>query len=133
MALVRAGPLGKYVENEYHLTSKPFRPLISIVSVGEVLKLTKDFNWGKAKIRKMWDLLRNLVWVDINRREILEAYAGISHASEKSGHPIPQNDYWIAATANATGATLLTTDKDFDHLHGKLLQRIWVDESSGKR
>jgi len=36
-------------------------------------------------------------------------------------------DLWIAATAHATGARLLTTDKDFDHLHPAFVQRDWID------
>jgi predicted nucleic acid-binding protein len=34
-----------------------------------------------------------------------------------------KNDIWIAATVNVTGATLLTTDQDFDHLDGVFLAR----------
>jgi predicted nucleic acid-binding protein len=41
-----------------------------------------------------------------------------------------QNDLWIAATAVATGATLVTTDKDFDHLNGLWLERVLVDQSA---
>ena len=37
---------------------------------------------------------------------------------------------WIAATAHVTGATILTTDRDFDPLHGLFLQRDWVDPAS---
>lgn len=33
----------------------------------------------------------------------------------------------IAATANVTTATLLTTDKDFDHLDPSYLSRVWID------
>jgi tRNA(fMet)-specific endonuclease VapC len=38
-----------------------------------------------------------------------------------------KNDVWIAATAKATDVVLLTTDKDFDHLHDVLITRIWID------
>lgn len=41
-----------------------------------------------------------------------------------------QNDMWIAATAKATGATLLTTDRDFDHLQGEHIRRVWLDPDS---
>jgi tRNA(fMet)-specific endonuclease VapC len=41
-----------------------------------------------------------------------------------------QNDLWIAATAAATGALLLTTDRDFDDLHPGSLRREWVDPES---
>lgn len=37
------------------------------------------------------------------------------------------NDLWIAATAKVTGALLLTTDKDFDHLYPVHLQRDWIN------
>ena len=40
-----------------------------------------------------------------------------------------KNDLWIAATAHASGAVLVTTDKDFDHLHGIWLNREFVDVS----
>jgi predicted nucleic acid-binding protein len=33
-----------------------------------------------------------------------------------SARNMGKNDLWIAATALATKATLITTDKDFDHL-----------------
>ncbi len=37
-----------------------------------------------------------------------------------------KNDLWIAATANATGATLLTTDSDFDHLSPNFIDLIRI-------
>ncbi len=41
-----------------------------------------------------------------------------------------KNDLWIAATAQVTGAAILTTDRDFDPLHGLFLQRDWIDPAS---
>jgi predicted nucleic acid-binding protein len=38
-----------------------------------------------------------------------------------------KNDLWIAATASVQSATLITTDKDFDHLNGVFLPVIYVD------
>ena len=38
-----------------------------------------------------------------------------------------KNDIWIAATASVLDATLLTTDKDFDHLNNEFLNVIWLD------
>ena len=43
-----------------------------------------------------------------------------------------ENDVWIAATARRLGATLLTTDRDFDHLHGTWIDRVWIDPNTGK-
>jgi tRNA(fMet)-specific endonuclease VapC len=42
-----------------------------------------------------------------------------------------ENDLWIAATAAASDAILVTTDKDFDHLHENgHLRRIWVNPAT---
>ena len=41
-----------------------------------------------------------------------------------------QNDIWIAATAYASQATLLTTDKDFAHLHNIWVGYAYVDQSN---
>ena len=40
---------------------------------------------------------------------------------------VGDNDLWIAATAQITGTTLLTTDKDYDHLSPFYIQRDWID------
>jgi len=37
-----------------------------------------------------------------------------------------KNDIWIAACAKASGATLLTTDRDFDRLNPHLLSVEYV-------
>lgn len=132
VALVRAGPLGQYVDRTYRLTDQPFRPLISVVTVGEVLKLVKDYGWQQTKVERLRKLLGQLNWVDISRDEILDGYAEIAHWSERGGKSKPQNDYWIAATAKVAAATLLTTDKHFDDYHPDFIQRIWVDESRGR-
>jgi predicted nucleic acid-binding protein len=128
VALVRGGKLGRHTENTYGLSKEPFKPLISVVTVGESLKLVREFGWGQVKIDRLWNLLQHYVWVDINNREVFDAYAEIADHCERNGRTKPQNDYWIAATARVTGATLLTTDKHFDDLHGEYLQRIWIDE-----
>lgn len=132
VALIRAGKLGKHIEQAYQLSAQPFKPLISVVTIGEMMKLAKDFMWGEKKVAQLQGLLAKLVCVDINRSEILDAYAEISHITEKEVGKKPQNDYWIAATAKVTGAVLLTTDADFDHLHEKYIRRIFIDEGQGK-
>ena len=125
--LVRASRLGEAVAARYQLFDHPFKPLISVVTVGEALKLGKELNWGDKKIAKLRGLLRQLTWVDINHDDVFAAYADIAHLSDTSGQTKGQNDYWIAATAKATSATLLTTDRDFDHLHGVHIQREYID------
>jgi tRNA(fMet)-specific endonuclease VapC len=50
--------------------------------------------------------------------------------SRQLGRPMGENDVWIAAAARATNTRLLTTDRDFDHLHPTMLQRDWIDPAS---
>ena len=59
--------------------------------------------------------------------DVVETYAEIDNYSKRNGVPMGKNDLWIAATAAVTGARLLTTDKDFDHLDGVYLERDWLD------
>ena len=61
---------------------------------------------------------------------IAEAYAELEVYTQSQGAKLGQNDLWIAATAKVTGATLLTTDRDFDSLDGVHIHRIWLDPQS---
>ncbi|MGD0949027.1 MAG: PIN domain-containing protein [Candidatus Binatia bacterium] len=47
-----------------------------------------------------------------------DAYAKIKRSREQQGLPFDENDLWIAATASALGATLVTRDSDFGSLEG---------------
>lgn len=54
-------------------------------------------------------------------------------ANDKSGNLLPgsakkmgKNDLWIAATAYALDVPLMTTDGDFDHINGTLMQVIKI-------
>ena len=47
-----------------------------------------------------------------------EFYASIKFARQKRGLPLDENDQWIASTAIAIGATLVTRDADFANIDG---------------
>lgn len=47
-----------------------------------------------------------------------DAYAAIKRAREERGLALDENDLWIAATASALGATLVTRDRDFSSVAG---------------
>lgn len=125
--LVRKNPLGRKVDAAYGLTASPGSNVISVVTVGEALSLAQYLDWKPDKCAALMSLLDDLVWIDINNQDVLDAYARIDSFSTKIGRSMGKNDAWIAATASVTGMTLLTTDKDFDHLHPSHLQRIWID------
>jgi tRNA(fMet)-specific endonuclease VapC len=105
------------------------RPLISIVTVGELAALAEKLGWGTGKRQRLMDLVREFTVVDISREAIIERYAKIDALSYAQGRRMGKNDLWIAATAAAAGAHLITTDQDYDHLHPNTIQREWIDPS----
>lgn len=128
VAYVRAGPLGEHIEDTYKLSVSPYKPLISVVTVGEILAVARKFGWGDEKVHDMNGLLQQLIRVDINDDRILEAYAELDEFS-RTHETIGKNDIWIAATAKVTGAVLLTTDKHFDQFYPEHINCIWIDET----
>lgn len=132
LASIRGGPLGDYIERHYAIRSTPFRPLISIVTVGELHALAMKHGWGIAKRTVLEKLQRELVVIDISHPDILNAYAEVHCVAEAHGRILSKNDLWIAASVKASGATLLTTDRDFDCLYPECIDRIWIDPAKGK-
>lgn|SRR5262249_54269346 len=124
--LVRGNDFGRTVDQQYGLRTRLDRPLLSVVTVGEIFSLARRWKWGSDKEGRMLDLVRELVVVDIHREEILRSYAMIDQYLVEKGRPIGDNDTWIAATAAATSATLLTTDQDFDALEGTFIKRVYI-------
>jgi len=112
--------------------------LISEVTIVELLSVAKRNKWGAKKINRLEAFLRSTDPIPISYPDIHEAYANIDTYSQ-SHHPtlsLPQgmtarnmgkNDLWIAATAHILWATLVTTDKDFDHLQ-HFFGLEWVEQ-----
>ncbi len=105
---------------------------LSVVSVGEIRSIALANQWGEKKLRWLEQFIAQFFVADLNTEELLNRYAEIEIYSQcrlPSISPQPfsprnmgKNDLWIAATASVLGATLLTTDKDFEHLDGVFLK-----------
>ncbi|MBS1767081.1 MAG: PIN domain-containing protein [Acidobacteria bacterium] len=124
--LTRDDAVGKRIASEHKLRDRTDKPLVCIITVGELLTMARRNAWGQAKVDQMMALLRETIVVDLRAQPILDKYAELQVFLGK-GKVIQQNDVWIAATAAATGALILTTDKDFDRLYPKYIQRAWYD------
>jgi tRNA(fMet)-specific endonuclease VapC len=103
---------------------------LSIISFGEIHSLSLQNNWGKGRMEQMLMLLDKFNPIDIFYEDIILRYAEIdaysqgklqNRATSFTARNMGKNDLWIAACASILGATLLTTDTDFDHLNTEFL------------
>lgn len=117
----------RHIEQRYHLRTTPTAPLISFVTEAELRAIAKRNVWGVQRMTALEFLLTQFVRVPIDDEDILRAYVDIDAFTYHAGRDMGKNDLWIAATARVTGAILLTTDRDFDHLDGAFLSRDWID------
>jgi tRNA(fMet)-specific endonuclease VapC len=125
--LARGKATGEALDKAFGLRARADRPLISVVTVGEMISFAKQRSWGAQKLDRLLKISQELVIVDIHNQSVLDRYAEIDTYLVRLGRDIGDNDTWIAATAVAVGAVLLTTDKDFDPLHDTLLTRVYFD------
>ena len=127
---VRKSALLSKIEQQFD----PFGPgneaWISAVSLGEIRSIAMQNQWGEKRTAQLDDFLLRFLVSDINFVPIIRQYAAIDafsqarhplHVSSFTARNMGKNDLWIAATASVLGATLLTTDADFDHLNGVFL------------
>jgi len=133
---VRDALYSRYIDQKYDPLGGNNIALISVVTKGELHAAAYKFNWGRKKKRHLQRLLNSVRAVPIQSMDIIDRYAEIDAFSQnklpdrplgKSDRNMGKNDVWIAATASVIDATLLTTDADFDHLHGEFLSRVYID------
>ncbi len=136
LALIRGRDLGRYLNHTFALsdvTNTTNVPLISVVSHGEIWAMAERNRWGDKKRQTLSKMLGELVTLDLNDRSIVEAYVEVekkNHSHPKGARVLSDNDKWIAATARAASAVLLTTDQDFIHLNPDVCAVHYVDPGS---
>ncbi len=135
VALVRGNADSQRMKDYINTLINP-QLFISVVNVVEAESLVVQWGWGSAKIDRLRQILKGLVTIDIENSNLplLDAYIHIDTYSKRrkacpKGNMLPQgaitmgkNDLWLAATAYALNATLLTMDNDFDHLNNVFIQ-----------
>lgn len=128
--LVRGNNTAKEVKSFVEKLTDP-QIFISVVTIAEAESLVVQWNWKMNKVVVLKKIIENIITIDIeqNNQPILDAYVNIDAFSQgkipassgkslnNSSRNMGKNDLWIAATAHAMDAMLLTTDGDFDHLH----------------
>ncbi len=132
---VRESDTTRKIEREFQPFDGANEIWVSVVSIGEIKSIALQSKWGKPRLQQLTTLLTLLAPVNIWSEDILDRYAEIDAYSQGKlpNRPLPfsarnmgKNDLWIAACASILGATLLTTDADFNHLHDIFLPVVQV-------
>ncbi len=114
--------------------------VLSVITAGELEAMKVFQTWSDQRKNALNTFLEGVTFIDIahSDHDLLEAYAWIDayskqKATDSSGNllngsarKMGKNDLWIAATAHSLEIPLMTTDSDFDHLNGTLLNVIKV-------
>lgn len=132
---LRGGPVSTNINGQFGIMESSFRPMISEVTLGELQAFAMDSRWGEAKKKKLSEIQKQLLVIDLTSEQVYRAYAEYSTLAKTQGWPIfhDKNDLWIAASAKVTGATVLTTDaKAFKPLRdSKHLNAVILDPKTG--
>ncbi len=87
---------------------------LSVISVGEMLYGAENSSRKNNNHTLYLSFFNSCDVYPVDNLTARE-YASLRHRLKASGKPIPENDIWIAATANALNFTLITRDQ---HLLG---------------
>lgn len=132
----RENNMSNGIEKKFNFFNGIHTLAVSVVTLGELDALGKKLYYGKRKIQKIRKYTDELYPININTKKIIERYGDIDAYSqgklknkplETSARNMGKNDLWIAATASVYDLTLITTDKDFQHLDGVFLDVIYVN------
>jgi tRNA(fMet)-specific endonuclease VapC len=128
--------LAQKIEAEHRLFVAENNLAVSIVTIAEIRSIIHQFNIGDKRRAGIDKILEHVTQLGIDYDLILDRYEEIDafsqgrHRTLRSDfQPVNmgKNDLWIAATASAFGITLVTTDKDFNHLAGNFLELKFID------
>jgi tRNA(fMet)-specific endonuclease VapC len=123
----RRGEIARRIEEKLGLYVLSTTPILSYVSVAELHSFATQANWGTPRLDQLRFILSRFPHIPIDSPSVLSAYVTLDVYSRSVGVRMGKNDLWIAATTVATGAILLTSDLDFEHLHDVFLQRIRIE------
>lgn len=133
---LREHPLVRNLREIFHLGIDPNEIFTSAICIGELKSLAIQNKWGLKRTLAIDGLYNFVIVVDELKENVLERYAEIDAFSQGrlEGKPLTgssrnmgKNDLWIAATASILNATLITTDKDFQHLHTQFLEVAYFE------
>jgi len=121
---------GQAILENYSLKNRADRPLISVITTGEILGIAKSQSWTPDRTKALHELLAEFVKLELTS-EVVEAYSDLVAYCRQQKHTMgQQNDMWIAATAKVTGAILLTGDAGFNWLNPEFIRVEYIPRAS---
>ena len=138
----RDSDIAARIEEDYHLFDDRNSLAVSVVTLGEISALIKKLGIGEKRRKKIEAMLSRLAKIRIDTEEVIDRYGDIDAYSQGklkkkrgnfSARNMGKNDLWIAATASVYDLTLITTDKDFDHLNGEYVKLEYIDIEKYKK
>src|ERR1019366_4150966 len=78
--LIRGKDLGRYINITFDLANAVHRPLVSIVTHGEIWALADRHEWGTDKRAALTKMLDSLVTITLDDQAILDAYVYMDRA-----------------------------------------------------
>lgn len=128
---VRGQRTGRLIEERLRLSERRGDSILSSVVEAELLLIAARRGWGDRKLADLARLCRSFVRVSAGEPEVVQAWVEIAAAQTDAGQTIDHNDLWIAATARAAGAILITCDGDFLRLRRGLVSYCHIDQNTG--
>ena len=125
--LARDNATGRAINTKYGLSSRLDKPILSTVVEGELRGMAAWGGWGAERLAKLDALLNELVRLPSSEPEVVSAYAELFAHQLRKGKKIGENDLWIAASARAIDAIVLTCDTDFNKLDPQMVKYEYFD------
>jgi len=132
--IARGDALGSYLVSEYKLASRKPRPMISVTTIAEILRVVHRKKYKAYEIETVKRLLGKAYHFVPVLDEIVEEFALLGAATDLNGEPRYSSKVWVAATCSAIAkgtrkAALLTCDSDYLAFKKQGLQVEYVDPS----
>lgn len=106
--------------------------VLPVTVLGELEAAFRLGSRQRENSRALSEFLREpYVTVAETTADVARRYGELFATLRSHGTPLPVNDIWIAATALATGAQLLTYDRDFSRIPS--LSRVLFPRHGGER
>ncbi len=87
------------------------------IAVGELSFVARKSARPEENLRRIDELAAGTPVLGCDA-ETARLYGAIKYRLRVTGHPIPENDIWIAAIALQHGLTLVTRDRHFQEIEG---------------